>query len=64
MSTQSSGLRLFWTEFRDNKVALLALVVVILMILLCRYGPVCLELWAEAGHSPYFALSPISSLFW
>ena len=42
MSTQSSGLRLFWTEFRDNKVALLALVVVILMILLCRYGPVCL----------------------
>jgi len=25
MSTQSSGLRLFWTDFRDNKVALFAL---------------------------------------
>ena len=38
MSTQSSGLRLFWTEFRDNKVALFALVVVILMIFLALFA--------------------------
>jgi len=38
MSTQSSGLRLFWTEFRDNKVALFALFVVILMIFLALFA--------------------------
>jgi peptide/nickel transport system permease protein len=38
MSTQSTPLRRFWAEFRENKVALLALVVVVILILLALFA--------------------------
>jgi peptide/nickel transport system permease protein len=38
MSTQSTPLRRFWTEFRENKVAVVALTVVVVLILLALFA--------------------------
>ena len=40
MSGQNSPLRLFWVEFRENKIAVFALVIVVLMILLALFASV------------------------
>ena len=37
MSATSSPLRRFWAEYRENRIALLALVVVVRMILLALF---------------------------
>lgn len=40
MSGQSTPLRLFWAEFRENRIAVVALVVVVLLILLAFFASV------------------------
>ena len=40
MNAQSTPLRLFWAEFRENKIAVVALVVVVLLILLALFASV------------------------
>ena len=40
MSGQNSPLRLFWVEFRENRIAVFALVIVVLMILLALFASV------------------------
>ena len=39
MSGQGTPLRLFWAEFRENRIAVVALLVVVVMILVAFFAP-------------------------
>ena len=49
MSDQTTPLRRFWAEFRENKVAVAALIVVVLMMVLALFAGLLLGGWVLHG---------------